>query len=166
MATFNSSSINRGEPARLGIYPTKVCGVVNFVTANKPATNDLINLCKVPQNSFLSNIYISIPILDNGGGPALVMSLQDSLASPTVYISVSTKGTNFSVATNFQFADFVQTTIGTMYGNTARAITTTGPAVVAWTSNINLQLKATTGATNTVGATVQIVYMLEWSPSW
>ncbi len=153
MATFNSSSINRGEPARLGIYPTKVCGVVNFVTANKPATNDLINLCKVPQNSFLSNIYISIPILDNGGGPA-------------VYISVSTKGTNFSVATNFQFADFVQTTIGTMYGNTARAITTTGPAVVAWTSNINLQLKATTGATNTVGATVQIVYMLEWSPSW
>ena len=152
----------------MGVYPTKDAGTVAFVTANKLATNDLINLCFVPPNAFLSNIYISIPILDNGGGPALVMSLIDTIAAPTTYISVSTKGTNFSVATNLQFADFVQSTIGTMYGQTLRAIAAAGCAVAVYGTvpTIKLQLKVTTGAANTVGASVFIVYMVEWTPSF
>ena len=164
MATYNSSSIARGDPPRSGVYPVAVLGEItlgNITLTN----NDLLPICKIPYGCFLKSALINFPIV-NTSGSTLTISLLDTLASPTTYISSSSSGSNFSAATTLSTANFSNTTMGTMYGSTARTIGTSGAPVVVWTSGVVLQLKVTATATGATGGTVNISYIIEWAPNY
>lgn len=164
MATYNSTNIARGEPARLGVYPTKVNGVVSIgnVTLN---TNDICPLVSIPQGSFLSGFMLIVPNVDTTS--TIRWSLVDSLASPNTYLSAQTWGNNATTWTNMitaSNAGFAAGIFGTIYGFTARSIGSSGPPVVVWASGAQLRLKVTTGAGAATGGTVNIQFMVEWSP--
>lgn len=165
MATYNGSEITRGTPARSGVYPVKVSGIVNIGNVTI-ANNDTMPLCYIPFGCYLSNLFITIPIIDNGGSPTLNLGLVDTLSSATVYIATSTnKGTHYSVATNFSYSDIAANILGTVYGVTARSIGASGAPVVVWASGTQLILKAGANAANATGGTINIQYMLEWAPA-
>jgi hypothetical protein len=165
LATYNSSSITRGDPGRLGIYGTTAIGEINLGNVTLTA-NDVLPLVPIPYGCFLKTFIINLPIL-NPSGTTLAMSLLDTLASPTTYISASTSGTNFSAATTLSTTLIPSTVMGTMYGATARSIGATGCPVVVWTAGVILQLKVTATATAAVGSSgANISYMIEWGPSY
>lgn len=173
MAIYNSSEISRGTPARLGVYPTKVNGVVNV--GNVTLTNgDTLPLAYIPFGCFLSNLFIEIPNVDTTS--TIRWSLLDNIASPTTYYSAQAWGNNAVsyIAPNIVIngttvvAGMAANIFGTQYANTLRAIGASGPAVAVWglVSGVYpvLQLKVTTTAGATTGGTVNIQFMLEWSP--
>lgn len=164
MAVYNSSSISRGEPARSGVYPTAVFGTVNIGNVTL-TSGDTIPLCKIPFGCFLRSIVINFPIL-NPSGTTLAMSLVDTLASPTTYISASTAGTNFSALTTLSTVNILNAVFGTTYGATARSIGATGSPVVIWTFGVQLNLSVTATASAATGGTVNITYGLEWAPAY
>ena len=165
MATYNSSSISRGDPAR-GPNVTGVTVVGCISVGNVTLTSgDLLPICLIPANSYIKNLAINFPIL-NPSGTTLAISLLDTLASPTTYISASTKGTNFSAATSFAMSDMIAAVTGTQYASTARSVGSTGSAVVVWAAGVQLQLKVTATASAATGGTVNILYVVEFAPTY
>jgi hypothetical protein len=165
LATYNSSSVTRGDPGRIGVYGATTLGVVALGNVTLTA-NDLITLCYIPYGSFIKSLFINFPIL-NPSGTTLAISLLDTLASATTYISASTKGTNFQAVTNFAMVDVLAAVTGTTYGTTARAIGATGAPVVVWTSGVLLELKVTATASAAVGAGgASIPFMVEFAPAY
>lgn len=164
MAVYNSSSISRGDPARSGVYPVAVVGTVNIGNVTLTSA-DTIPLCKIPYGCFLKSIVINFPIL-NPSGTTLAMSLVDTLASPTTYISASTAGTNFSAVTTLSTVNILNAVFGTQYGSTVRAIGASGSAVVVWATGVQLNLSVTATASAATGGTVNITYAIEWAPNY
>lgn len=164
MATYNSSSISRGDPARWGVYPKESIGEIQL--GNVTLTNgDILPICLIPPNSFISYFTINFPIL-NPSGTTLTISLVDNAAAPTTYILSSSKGTNFSAATTFSMVDVLSTVMGAQYGATLRAIGSTGTPVVVWSSGIQLRLTVTATASAATGGTVRISYIVGFSPTY
>lgn len=164
MATYNSSSISRGDPARFGVYAKEAVGVISLGNVTLTA-NDLLPICPIPFGCYMSDFMLDFPIL-NPSGTTLAISLLDTLASPTTYINASTKGTNFSAVTTFSQLDVLQPVYCTIYGSTARSIGSTGAPVVVWTSGVVLELKVTATASAATGGTVNINYYVRWSPAY
>lgn len=164
MATYNSSSISRGDPARSGVYGVTAVGEINLGNITL-TSGDLLPICKIPFGTFLKSIVLNFPIL-NPSGTTLAMSLVDTLASPTTYISASTAGTNFSAVTTLTTANIISTVMGTTYGSTVRSIGATGCPVVVWTNGVMLELSVTATASAATGGTVNISYMVEWAPAY
>jgi hypothetical protein len=165
LATYNSSSITRLGYARgPGVYPQKDSGVISIGNVTLTA-NDLLPICYIPFGCYISKFLVNFPIL-NPSGTTLAMSLLDTLASPTTYISASTAGTNFSALTTLSEANFISATWGTTYGATARSIGATGLAVVVWATGVQLQFKVTATASAATGTTVNIPYQVEFSPAY
>ena len=164
MATYNSTSIVRGDAARSGVYGQKANGLIQL--GNVTVTSgDTLPICLIPFGHYISNLLINFPIL-NPSGTTLALSLVDTLASPTTYINASTKGTNFSALTTLSMVDMLQAVTGTQYGSTARAISASGPAVVVWTTGVMLSLSATATASAATGGTVRINYIVEFTPAY
>jgi hypothetical protein len=169
VATYNSSSINRDPPTGRapGVYPVKVAGTINIAsnTSFGSTAPDTLPICVIPFGSILTNVIIGFPALDGGSG--LGFTLQDTLASPTTYISAITQGRAGGVITFTNMSVTNELTLGTMYGSTARLITATGSPgspVVVWASGTKLVLSCATSSTNTTGATaLNITYIVEWS---
>jgi hypothetical protein len=174
MATYNSSSITRGDPGRLGVYGTTSIGEIALASTVTLTNGDILPICQIPNNSFIKSLILNIPII-NPSGTTLTMSLEDTLASPTVYITNSASGSNFSAATTLTTANFSNTTMGTMYGATARSIGSTGCPVVVWAATswnssanpgVGLILKVTATATAAVGSAQYISYIVEFAPNY
>lgn len=166
MATYNSSSITRdGFPRGVGVYPIKVIGTINLasnITLGSGAP-DVLPICLIPSNSFISDFKIGFPAVD--GGNALGLKLVDTLASPTTYIAAITQAQAGGTITMSQIAAAQTPNIGAMYAATSRTIGATGAKVLVWTSGVQLQLSVITSATNTSGATaLNITYMVEFAP--
>jgi hypothetical protein len=148
-AGFNGSAIVRDPVGgRLGLYPTKVLGAFALTSGSLAAGNN-INLCYIPANSFLSDFNIVTS--------ALTGTLQDNLATPTVYCTLSGAITTTSNITAGQGQAF-----GTMYASTPRAVGANGCAVVQWRPGTLLQVVLT----GTPTYTTPVVYMLEFSPAY
>jgi hypothetical protein len=147
-AGFNSSSIYR-DPAggRVGVYPMVTVGTFVLPSGSSLAAGNNINLCWVPAQSILTNFVIV-----NSG---LAGTLQDNLATPTVYCTTSGAVSNMANMTATQAQN-----LGTMYANTPRAIGANGCAVVQWQKGTLLQLVLT----GTPSYTTPVVFMIEWSP--
>jgi len=149
-AGFNASPITRdpkgGRSASL--YPIKVLGTFVLTSGSLAAGNN-INLCYVPQNTFLSDFNIVTS--------ALTGTLQDNLATPTVYCTLAGAVSGLNNMSAAQGQNF-----GTMYANTPRAIGVNGCPVVQWQRGTLLQLVLT----GTPTYTTPVVFMLEWSPAY
>lgn len=173
MATYNSSSMTRGTPGRIGIYGTTTVG--NIALGNVTLTaNDTLPICQIPYGCFIKSAIINIPIV-NPSGTTLAISLQDTLASPTVYINASTLGSNFSAAAQFTTATFTLATFGTQYGSTAQALGASGTQVVVWAATnwasgyapgVGLILKVTATASAATGGALNIPYLIEFAPNY
>ena len=164
MATYNSSSISRGDSARITTQTVSVVGVINLGNVTL-TSGDLLPICKVPVNSYMTDLFINFPIL-NPSGTTLAITLEDTLSSKTTYISGSTKGSNFSALTTFAMVDILQAVTGTQYAGTARSIGASGAPVVVWSTGINLQLRVTATASAATGGTVNINYIVKWAPTY
>lgn len=166
MTTYNSSDVKAGIPARLGVYPTRNFGSItiasNVTLASSPA--DILNICYIPNNSAMTGFYLWLP----ASMPAsLVFSLQDSLTTTTTYIATFTTGAGV-VAGVITMANIVQGVACAQYGGTAVSIGgAPGTVEKVWAQGSLLQLKVTTSASATTGATaINLVYMVEWSPTY
>lgn len=144
-AIYNSNlSIAAGQ-GKIGVYPVEVFGTVVITSNTTLSTTDVINLCAIPANGILSDFTIALPAIDGGAG--LTLSLQDTTATPMVYISSTTKGQAVGVLT---WADYYFTSAG--LGNLYSAQST-------------LVLKPSHAATSTSGATsLTIAFRVEFSP--
>jgi hypothetical protein len=168
MAVYNSSSITRDSGARgIGVYPVKVLGTITLAsnTTLSSATTDTLPICKIPFGCFISDIKIGFPAI--GTQASLGLKLVDTLASPTTYITAITAGQAGGLVSygSASAADLVK--MGTMYGNTARTVGSTGQAVVVWTAGVQLNLAVITTSTASSGATaLNITYMIEFSPNY
>jgi len=177
MVTFKSSSVNRlGFPRGAGVYPVKDVGVVTIAsnTTLSSATTDTLQLCYIPPNCFISDwkIFFQSTAVTNA---SVVFALQDSLASPTTYMTGITQfqtgggviGMSGGVVAVTAPDTVSMLNAGTMYGATARSIGTTGAPVVVWASGVLLNLVCTTTSTTTSAATARsIIYMVEFTPSY
>ena len=169
MATYNSSSINRlGYPRGAGVYPVKDQGTITIAsnTTLGSGAPDTLPICYIPPNCWISNFHIAFPLTDGGNG--LVMTLQDTLATVTTYMTNITQAKAGGIITFGAQVDAASAlNMGTMYGNTARTVGTSGNAVVVWTSGVKLVLQVSTSATNTSGASaLNIHYMIEFTPNY
>jgi hypothetical protein len=164
MAVYNSSSISRGDPPRSGIYGVSVVGTINLGNVTL-TSGDTLPVCKIPFGCFIKSTLFNFPIL-NPSGTTLAISLLDTLSSPTTYINASTSGSNFSALTTLSTGNFLNAVFGTQYGSTARAVGSSGSAVVVWTSGVQLNLSVTATATAATGGTMNITYMVEFAPAY
>lgn len=167
MAIYNSSEITRGngpEGRGPGVSVTYANGNINLAsnTTLSSATTDTLPLVYIPYGSYISDFKLDLPAID--GGSALTLSLQDTLASPTTYISASTLGQGGGQLTSALFAIG---TWGTMYGSTVRAQGANGNQVVVWSSGVQLILKVAHTATNTSGASaLNIPFIIGFAPCY
>lgn len=129
-----------------GVYPVKVVGTFLMDPADPLVAGDAINLCYIPSNVFLSSFLIVTA--------GVTGTLQDTLATPTIYCAVAGAVTTPATMTAVQGQN-----LGTMYANTPRAVGPQGAAVVQWQRGMTLQIAGAAGA----GAT-PMIYMLEFSP--
>jgi hypothetical protein len=173
MASYNSSSYNRiGYPRGVGVYPVWDVGTVTIAsnTSFGSAAPDVVNICYIPPNSIITDFKIALPALDGGSG--LGFKLVDSLTTPSTYISATTLAQaggilTMALLTNSTTAATGFYTMGANYGNTARAIGTSGPLVKVWATGALLQLSCITSSTNTTGANaLSITYMIEFTPAY
>lgn len=146
-AGFNGSCITRDPKGGRGpsVYPIKVIG--GFVASGALAAGNNINLCYIPQNSVLTDFVIA-----SGG---ITGTLQDNLATPTVYCTVGA-----TLATVANMTGNQSLNLGTMYASTPRSAGQTGPAVVQWQRGMLLQLIVTGTPTQSQA----MIYKLEFSP--
>jgi hypothetical protein len=176
MAIYQSSEILRGNGPQ-GRGPGTVCtwvnGNVTFASniTLSSATTDTIQLCFIPSNSYIVDFKCFLPAI----GASLVMNLQDTLTSPTTYITSITAGAAGGVigyslpgagaSTILQFSPAGQW--GVQYGATARSQGTSGNKVVVWTSGTLLEFAVTTSASATTGASaLQMPFILCFAPTY
>lgn len=168
MATYNSAAITRDPAGGRGpnvsaVTVNTTIGLAGTVTLT---ANDILPICYIPFGCYIKAFVLNFPIL-NPSGSTLAMSLVDSLASPTTYISASTSGSNFSAVTTLSMVNALAAVMGTMYGNTARSQSgTTGSAVVVWATGVQLRLKVTATATAAVTTAQIISCLIEFAPMY
>jgi hypothetical protein len=160
---FNSSDINSGNRRGPGVYGVKNVGTITIAsnTTLSSATTDTLPLCYIPNNSYMSSLLLWLPAL----GTSLTLNLVDNLASPTVYISASTVG---AAGGTLSLSNVLIGVAGQQYGATAVSIGgTPGTKEVVWALGTQLLLAVNTssGATSG-GSAVNIVYQIEWSPTY
>lgn len=175
MAIYQSSEILRGNGPQ-GRGPGTVCtwvnGNVTFASniTLSSVTTDTIQLCFIPYGCYIADFKCFTPAI---GGTGLVMNLQDTLASPTTYITGITAGqaggsigyVSESTSTILQFSPLSKW--GIQYGSTARAQGTSGNQVVPWTSGVLLEFAVTTSAVSTTGATaLQMPFIVCFAPAY
>lgn len=90
MAVFNGTPIAQGDAAKYGVYNTTVKGTLAIPASTTLAAADILALCKIPANTYISDLLIEMPDLDTG--VALVYDVQDNQSTPVVYVNDSTKG--------------------------------------------------------------------------
>ena len=175
MAIYQSSEILRGNGPQgrgPGVNCTWVNGNVTFASniTLSSATTDTIQLCYIPFGCYIADFKCFFPAL---GTSALVMNLQDTLASPTTYITSITAGAaggsigyaSESTSTIVQFSPLSKW--GIQYGATARSQGTSGNQVVVWTSGVLLEFAVTTTAGSTTGATaLQMPFLVCFAPAY
>lgn len=145
-ATYNSSVFGGASPAKLGVYPVEVFGTLVIASNTTLQVTDTINLCAIPNNGILSDFTIALPALDGGAG--LKLSLQDTTATPMVYVSSTTKGQAVGVLT---WGDYYFTS---------------GGLGLLYTAQSTLVLKPTVVGTSTTGATaLTIAFRVEFAPA-
>ena len=166
MATYNSSEISRGIPARSGVYPVGFNGVVNIGNVTI-GINDTCPLVYIPFGMYLADFKLIVPNVDTTS--TIRWSLLDNMSSVTTYASAQTWGNNattwFNMVTSAT-AGIAAAAFGTIYGATARSIGSSGAPVVVWASGKQLMLKATTGAGAATGGTVNIQFQGMWAPAY
>lgn len=168
MATYNSAAITRDPaggrgPGTQSATTNTTIGLASGITLTN---NDILPICYIPFGCYIKSFVANFPIV-NPSGSTLTISVVDSLASPTTYISSSNSGSNFSAATTLTLGNFTAATMGTMYGQTSRSQSgTTGSAVVVWAANVQLRLKVTATATAAVSGAQIISCLVEFAPAY
>lgn len=174
MAIYQSSEILRGNGPQ-GRGPGTVCtwvnGNVTFASniTLSSVTTDTIQLCFIPYGCYIADFKCFTPAI----GTSLVMNLQDTLASPTTYITAITQGAAGGVVgfdlpgSSNTINQFAIAKWGVQYGSTARAQGTSGNQVVPWTSGVLLEFAVTTSAGATTGATaLQMPFIVCFAPAY
>lgn len=131
-----------------GVYGVSAWGT--FALKPGETLGPAVNLVYIPYGVILKNFLF----ITNG----MTGTLQDSLATPTVYGTVS--GAVYTMA---QMTAPGANNVGTMYASTPRAIGPDGCQVVQWQQGMTLQLFGPGGA-QTYPTTTPLIFMVEWAP--
>lgn len=118
-STYYADKVASTVMARGGVGLTAVYS--SYALTGALVVNDVIQMCKVPENATVLDIILDVPDLDTGTSPAIALSVGDG-DSATRYLSSATTGQSGGIAritvagssqTNYSAADTIDIKVST-----------------------------------------------------